>query len=171
MENRKRAVSIRMSAPDVRNVKKLAKRLGVRDSDVIRFAVKVTLRRLAALNDSTMRGHRLVPMFIDAGNELCRHFDLDALRLEAIINEGVPAEARVDAEDIQLMVLSGLQPGYLKLRVNGHYGEHRPDTAVNGVNGDEGDAAQHSLRAYLYEKYLSGPRNGSHAATDLETLP
>lgn len=171
MENRKRAVSIRMSAPDVRNVKKLARRLGVRDSDVIRFAVKVTLRRLAALNDPTMRGRRLVPVFVEAGQELCRHFDLDALRVEAIINDGVGEDARVDADDIQLLVLSGLHPAYLKLRFNGYHADERVDRS--GADGDaaDGEAALHALRSYLYEKYLKGPRNGSHAPTDLETLP
>jgi Arc/MetJ-type ribon-helix-helix transcriptional regulator len=43
MENRKQAVSIRMSASDVRKIKRLAERLGVRDSDIIRFAVKSML--------------------------------------------------------------------------------------------------------------------------------
>ena len=46
VEGRKQAVSIRMNATDVRKVKKLASRLGVRDSDVIRFAVKNMLARL-----------------------------------------------------------------------------------------------------------------------------
>ena len=51
MDSRKQAVSIRMSAADIRSVKRLAERLGVRDSDVIRFAVKVMLGRLAPLHD------------------------------------------------------------------------------------------------------------------------
>jgi hypothetical protein len=171
MENRKKAVSIRMSAPDVRNVKKLAKRLGVRDSDVIRYAVKVTLRRLAPLYDTTIRGRRLVPVFVDAGRELCRHFDLDALRLESIINEGAPDDARVDADDIQLMVLSGLQPAYLKLRFNGYHGEHHAGATTNDADGDGDEATQHALRSYLFEKYLNGSRNGAHPAKEMEVLP
>ena len=40
VDSRKQAISIRMNGADVRKVKKLAQRLAVRDSDVIRFAVK-----------------------------------------------------------------------------------------------------------------------------------
>ena len=56
MDSRKQAVSIRMSAGDIRSVKKLARRLGVRDSDVIRLAVKSMLAKLGPLNDATVRG-------------------------------------------------------------------------------------------------------------------
>ena len=69
MDSRKQAVSIRMSSGDIRNVKKLAKRLGVRDSDVIRLAVKAMLARLGPLNDSSLRGRSLVPVFVESGNE------------------------------------------------------------------------------------------------------
>ena len=59
LESRKQAVSIRMNVSDVRKVKKLASRLGVRDSDVIRFAVKSMLSRLGPLYDPDVRGRSL----------------------------------------------------------------------------------------------------------------
>jgi hypothetical protein len=65
---RKQAISLRVAAPDLRKLKKLADRLGVPDSNVIHFAVKTA--------------------FIEAGSDLCRHLDLDA-RLQEIINDGV----------------------------------------------------------------------------------
>jgi predicted DNA binding CopG/RHH family protein len=55
-ESRKRAVSLRVSDADLRKVKKLATRLGARDSDVIRFALKTMLTRLAPLCDQNVRG-------------------------------------------------------------------------------------------------------------------
>jgi hypothetical protein len=58
VESRKQAVSIRMNAADVRKVKKLATRLGVRDSDVIRFAVKNMLARLGPLYDGVVHGRK-----------------------------------------------------------------------------------------------------------------
>ncbi|HVO07373.1 MAG TPA: hypothetical protein VMT83_11345 [Burkholderiaceae bacterium] len=115
-DNRKQAVSIRMSRGDVRLVKQLADRLGVRDSDVIRYAIKHMLSRLAPLPDATVRGHALLPVFVEAGAELMRHFDLDATRLAEIINDGADASRKVDAGDIQLIAMSGTQAPYAKVR-------------------------------------------------------
>jgi len=107
IESRKQAVSIRMNGADVRKVKKLAQRLGARDSDVIRFAVKSMLTRLAPLYDPQVRGRNLVPVFVEAGVDLLRFFDLDASRLETIINEGTEHERLVERDDIALLALTG----------------------------------------------------------------
>jgi len=115
-DNRKQAVSIRMSRGDVRLVKQLADRLGVRDSDVIRYAIKNMLSRLAPLPDATVRGRALLPVFVEVGAELMRHFELDATRLAEIINDGADASRKVDAGDIQLIAMSGTQAPYAKVR-------------------------------------------------------
>jgi hypothetical protein len=172
MENRKQAVSIRMSASDVRKIKRLAERLGVRDSDIIRFAVKSMLGKLAPLHDPLMRGRSLMPVFLDYRQELAQDFDLDAARLEAIINEGADEKSRVDREDIQLLAMSGFGRPYARWSVDPR--TVRPLAAsvdeetltkgkmAEGVNGkvrhlevDE-DGKSVSLRAYLFEKYLYG---------------
>ena len=75
VEGRKQAVSIRMTSTDVHKVKRLASRLGVRDSDVIRFAVKSTLAKLGPLYDAEVQGRNLVPVFVEWGVELLRFFD------------------------------------------------------------------------------------------------
>jgi hypothetical protein len=141
-DNRKQAVSIRLGRGDIRKVKKLAARLGTRDSDVIRFALKWVLNRLAPLCDPEVRGRNLVPVFVEAGSDLIPHFDLDAFRLEAIINEGSADEAKVSHEDVVLLAMSGTQQPYLKLRLG----------AVNGHGVLNGEGA--TLRDYLYQKYL-----------------
>jgi hypothetical protein len=150
MEGRKQAVSIRLSAADLRNVKKLSRRLGVRYSDVIRFAVKTTLARLGPLFDSETKGRNLLPVFVEAGTEMVRYLDLDATRLESIINEGADATTRVDYGDIQLLAMSGVQRSYAKLRL----------TSINGqvVNRELGTLDQDapldlSLRHYFFQKY------------------
>jgi hypothetical protein len=179
-DSRKQAVSIRMSRSDVRNIKRLAERLGARDSDVIRFAIKLMLGRLAPLQDPSVCGRGLVPVFIDAGPELMRHFELDAARLSTIINDGVDADRRVEPDDIQLIALSGIQRSYLKLRVSGL----RRAPAAEGPQGEPGvaappeqsgaghvatdsDSLEQSLRQYLFDKYLyktfSAPANTSGA--------
>src|SRR5882762_169881 len=56
VDQRKQAVSIRLGESDIRNIKRIAKRLGVRDSDIIRFALKATLSRIAPLCDPAIRG-------------------------------------------------------------------------------------------------------------------
>lgn len=135
-DSRKQAVSIRMSRGDVRNIKRIAERLGARDSDVIRFAIKLMLAQLAPLQDPSVGGRGLVSVFLESGPELMRHFELDASRLASIINDGVEADRQVEPEDIQLMAMSGLQRSYMKLRSTGT------------------EAPEQSLRQYLYGKYL-----------------
>jgi hypothetical protein len=146
VESRKQAVSIRMNGADVRKVKKLAQRLSVRDSDVIRFAVKCMLARLGPLFDPEVRGRNLVPVFVESGAELLRFFDLDAARLENIINDGADASKRVDRDDIALLALTGAQEPYAALMLS----------ELNREDGARSRIAElsDSLRQYLYEKYV-----------------
>jgi hypothetical protein len=147
---RRRAVSIRLGNADIRNIKRFAKRLGVRDSDIVRFAIKSTFGRLAPLCDPAIRGRSLVPVLVEAGEELIRHFELDAFQLEAIINDDVELKDQVDREDIALLSMSSLRQDYLRLR----------------FNKDQGGAesAGDALRRYLYGKYIYG--NGKPVTAD-----
>jgi hypothetical protein len=157
-ENRKQAVSIRLGSSDIRKVKRLAERLGVRDSDVIRFAIKWTLNRVAPLCDPEIRGPSLVPMFVETGTEVIRHFELDAVRLEAIINEGVADDRAVAHDDVALLALAGSQQPYALLRL-------RPTGTVAGAGPSTGSIE--ALRQYLYDKYVYGrAEHVAHAARD-----
>lgn len=115
MEGRKQAVSIRLSSADVRNLRKLSRRLGARNSDVIRYALKTTLARLAPLYDGDLKGRDLFPVLIDAGADLMRYLDLDASQLETLINEGAPPELQVHRSDVQLLAMNSLQQSYARL--------------------------------------------------------
>jgi hypothetical protein len=147
MTARKKAVSIRMSANDVRGIKRLSERLQVNDSDVIRFAVKSALMRLAPLCEDSVRGKGLVPLLMESGSDLFRHFDLDMARLESIVNEGVnDQQVRVEQEDLRLIALHGM---------------HRPYAAAPQRSAPAGGGSQISaatmdqtLRQYLYDKYV-----------------
>jgi hypothetical protein len=135
-----------MNTTDVRKVKKLASRLGVRDSDVIRFAVKSMLARLGPLYDPEAHGRNLVPVFVESGAELLRFFEIDASRLEAIINGGVDIDRRVDRDDIALLALTGTQEPYAALKLSElDRSERRERTAAE---------LSESLRQYLYAKYV-----------------
>jgi (2Fe-2S) ferredoxin len=141
VDQRKQAVSIRLGDSDIRNIKRIAKRLGVRDSDIIRFAIKSTLNRIAPLCDQAIRGRNLVPVLVESGDELIRYFELDSFRLESIINEHVEEGRQVDRDDIALLAMSGLREEYLVMRLK------------DGVPGEATQQA-HSLRGYLYDKYV-----------------
>jgi hypothetical protein len=186
---RKQAVSVRVGTQDLNNVRRLAKRLGVRDSDIIRVAIKSLLSRWAPLHDNNVCGRGLVPVFLENGNELFRHFDLDTPRLDSIINEGAADETRVELEDIQLLSMSGVQRSYLRWRLdqvgthhtqngsNGHshqanshqgssngYGAHAPINGDAGTNRQaDASEVEQSLKQYLYEKYVH-PRNESYSS-------
>jgi len=151
-----------MNAADVRKVKKLATRLGVRDSDVIRFAVKNMLARLGPLYDGEVHGRNLVPVFVESGAELLRFFDIDATRLEAIINNGVDVERRVDRDDIALLALTGTQEPYAALKLSElDRTERRRQTAAE---------LSESLRQYLYAKYVYRPSPEAEAVREREPV-
>lgn len=143
IEQRKQAVSIRLGETDVRNVKRMARRLGVRDSDIIRFAIKSMLSRISPLCDESINGRNLVPVLVESGDELIRYFELDAFRLESIINQHAVEDLRVDRDDIALLAMSGLREQYLVMRMKDGNG-----AAV------ESAAPARSLRNYLYDKYV-----------------
>lgn len=149
VDQRKQAVSIRLGESDIRNIKRIAKRLGVRDSDIIRFAIKSALNRLGPLCDDSMRGRNLVPVLVESGDELIRYFELDSFRLENIINEDVQAEQQVDRFDIALLAMSGLREEYLVMHLKAGDG-----------HGAESAVPARSLRGYLYDKYVY--RNTAH---------
>jgi len=146
VEGRKQAVSIRMSSADVRRVKKLARRLGVRDSDVIRYAVRGMLSRLGPLHEPEARGRNLVPVLVEAGPEFLRFFDLDAARLDSIVNDEVDPDKQVSREDLALLAMAGVQEPYaaLKLSELSQLDERLLRSADLSA----------SLRQYLYEKYV-----------------
>ncbi len=152
VDQRKQAVSIRLGEGDVRNIKRMAQRLGVRDSDIIRFAVKSMLNRIAPLCDDAIRGRNLVPVLVESGDELIRYFELDAYRLDSIINEQAGATTRVDRDDIALLAMSGLREQYLVMRMQD--GSVVPQDAIPG----------RSLRNYLYDKYVY--RHEEHRAPE-----
>jgi hypothetical protein len=135
-----------MNSTDVRKVKKLASRLGVRDSDVIRFAVKSMLARLGPLYDPEAHGRNLVPVFVESGAELLRFFEIDAARLETIINGGVDIERRVDRDDVALLALTGTQEPYAALKLSELDRTERRERSPAELS--------ESLRQYLYAKYV-----------------
>jgi hypothetical protein len=149
-----------MNTADIRKVKKLAGRLGTRDSDIIRFAVKTMLAKLAPLYDGDVRGRNLVPVFVESGTELVRFFELDVSRLESIINEGTDTARSVARDDIALIAMRGGAEPYAALKLNELFpGE------PNAPAGSE--ASLDLLRHYLYDKYVYRQGPGANRTDEL----
>jgi len=146
VEGRKRAISIRMGVADVKRIKKLAQRLNVRDSDVIRFAIKTTLSRLMPLYEPEARGRNLVPVLVEAGVEFLRSFDLETARLDSIINGEVEPEKRVAREDLALITLAGMREPYAAVKLSEL--NEGDETALRSSD------LSSSIREYLYQKYV-----------------
>jgi hypothetical protein len=151
-ERRKQAVSIRMSGADVRKIKKLAARLGVHDSDVVRFAVKTMLARLEPLHDPEARGRSVLPVFVESGDELVRFFELDMPRLDTIINDGVETARRVDRDDVALIAMHATQPPFAAIKLSEMYSATAERATPPSEKGEI--ESVNSLRRYLYEKYV-----------------
>jgi hypothetical protein len=158
VEGRKRAVSIRLNVADVKRIKKLAQRLNVRDSDVIRFAIKAMLGRLMPFYEPEARGRNLVPVLIEAGVEFLRFFDLDTARLDAIINSEVEPEKRVSREDLALIALAGIREPYAALKLSEL--KDGDDSLLQGSD------VSSSIRQYLYQKYVYRASGEADAAED-----
>ncbi len=148
---RKKAVSLRLSASDLTKIRRVARRLDVRDSDVIRFAIKNLLVRLSPLTDPTLRGAALVPLFLEAGSELTNGLELDAEQLDKIINEGAMPEEKVSLDDLHMIAMVGAPPG--------------GDSPAKGA-----DRRASPMRRYLYEKYLFRTEAGP-APEEAEAAP
>jgi hypothetical protein len=155
VDAKKQAISLRIGTADLRRIKRLAERLGVHDSDVVRFAVKTMLTKLAPLCDPNTRGRSLVPVFVESGTDIFQHFDLDAVQLDTIINEGADDAECVEHTDLQLLAMTGIRNpmGDLSLRRLG-----RRATDDTGTFDTE-ELRSGMLKRYMYDKYGYGEEN------------
>jgi hypothetical protein len=155
VEARKQNISVRLSAADRKQLKQIANRMQVRESELFRFAIKSLLSKLTPLNDALMKGKDLLPVFLDCYSELTRHLDLDASQLEQIINAGViDPEQRVDRDDIELLAISGVQETYAYVRLMKLMRKQPEKQELSSA-----------LKEYLMTKYVIG-----QAANGVDTL-
>jgi len=159
VDHKKRNVSFRLTAADLRKIKEISTRLGVKESDLYRFSVKNMLTKLMPLHDKELRGADLIPALLECGEDLLRYFDLDSEQLNHIINDGIDDETRrVDAEDLDLLALAIVNGNYVINRLSELCKEPIEVFRVNDA-----------LRHYLYEKYL-GAQMQSYAPSAAAAL-
>jgi hypothetical protein len=142
-DDAKRSISLRVSTTDYGKVRIIAHRLRVRESDVLRFALKTALALIAPLHDNGCRGRDLMPLLIEYGPDIARHFQLDARRLEAVVNKDVENDGgRIDLEDVELLAMSYAPQRHVFARLQ--------EIAKKRLEPAELDQA---LRSYLRNKY------------------
>lgn len=144
MEYRKKNISVRLSESDIKRTKEASNRLGVKESELFRFGVKIMLRKLTPLNEGDLKGVDLIPAWLEWGDELAEYFDLDIEQLDLIFNHGVEESQRVDASDFDLMMLSRLNGSYIVKKLSEKLGRKI-----------EADQARQELKNYLFEKYVN----------------
>ena len=143
--NTKRSVSFRIDQSDFDKIKAITKRMRIRESDLFRFAINMTLNKLALLGEETIKGVDVMPVFVDCGAEIATYFNLDSNRIEQIINADLEDDAlRVDVEDIGLLAMSAMPERYLSTKL-----KNLIDKPVESIGVAD------ALREYLNEKYLS----------------
>ena len=109
-------------------------------------------------------------MFVESGTDIFRHFELDAMRLDSIINEGADEDSRVEHDDIQLIAMSGIQQSYARLRLSS-IGDKQCGRTAAGRDAErpgEEEELGNSLRRYLYEKYVYRSNGGHRSPMTLE---
>lgn len=144
MENKKRNVSVRLSESDIKKIKDISNRLGVKESELFRYSIKNMLTKLITLSDVSVRGADLIPTWLECGRDLLAHFDIDVDRLDTIFNSGQEgAKRKVDEEDLDLMILSYFNENYAVKKLSEVTGMSISAAEVPAV-----------LRKYLFEKYV-----------------
>jgi len=148
VSNKKQNVSVRLSESDIKKIKGISERLGVKDSELFRYIIKSSLARLLPFQKGGMSGVDLIPALLDSGKDLTQQLDIDAERLDSIVNEGVNDEVKqVEKEDLDFVTLLGNDAchDYLTFKLGESKGSMLSDKDVDA-----------SLKEYLYGKYLSG---------------
>jgi hypothetical protein len=135
---------MRITDAEQKRIREIARRLNASESAVIRYAIRSMLKRNGALADPDSSGYSLIPLFVEHGPELISYFDLDAGRLDRIINgEAENKEQHVDAADLALLSTTRLGETHIHAKLR--------EMHLQGI--EQGDAAA-TLRGYFYQKYI-----------------
>lgn len=139
----KKNISVRLGVADLRRVKEIALRLDVKESEIFRYAVKALSTRLMPLLNRQLTGVSMLVALLESGEEMLRYFEFDAQQFDRLINASTPeGQTQVDTEDIELLVIAGINRDYLATQLS-----ERLNTSIDG------QLAFEALRNYLFRKY------------------
>jgi hypothetical protein len=152
----KKIISVRVNQSDLDKVRLISQRLRVRESKVLRFAIRSMLARLGPLHDPHATGVDLMPVIAELGPEMTHYFQFDFSRLETIINgNGCTADKQVDSQDIALVAVNDMPAAY----------RYKKLCEVSDRPVDKA-ALDDSLRDYLLGKYVDGSSDATPAESD-----
>ena len=115
---KKQHVSVRLTETDHRKMKEIAKRLGVKESDLFRYIIKNSLNKLLPFQDEQIRGTDLLPALLDCGQDLARYFDLDCDQLDQIVNGDLAEESKkIEKEDLDILAMAGSSDHYALIKL------------------------------------------------------
>ncbi|MCP5145029.1 MAG: hypothetical protein H6978_09420 [Gammaproteobacteria bacterium] len=103
-------VSFRTRTSELGFIKEVARRFEVKQSDVLRFAVRIGLQRLDVLRTRDVYGDSLNPLLADVGVDLVDHFDLDLPTLERMINGVPPVDNAITGNTLERLVALARAP-------------------------------------------------------------
>lgn len=142
---KKQHVSVRLAEADHRKMKDIAKRLGVKESDLFRFIIKNSLNKLLPFQGDHIRGADLIPVLLDCGQDLARYFDLDSEQLDLIVNgELEEAGKRIDKADLDILAMASASDHCARVKL----------AAVTDALEMEQDLIA-AFKSYLAAKYLN----------------
>ena len=145
MATRKKTTSIRLNANNLRRVETIAERLEVSESELIRFCIKYTLKRMAPLDDHAYIGADLIPTLLDIGEDMTRYFEFNSEQLTKIVNgDSEEINHGVAESDVDLFALAAWNENSVL---------HRLNEIASGLELEVGTASKF-LRRYLFDKYV-----------------
>lgn len=155
----KKNISVRLGVADLRRVKEIALRLGVKESEIFRYSVKALSTRLMPLLNRQLSGVPMLVALLESGEEMLSYFEFDAQHLERLINGSADELRQVAHEDIEMLAIGIINADYLASRISEKLATH-VDPA----------GAFDALRNYLFQKYQVRHYSGVGVATP-GTLP
>lgn len=138
----KKNISVRLGVADLRRVKEIALRLGVKESEIFRYSVKALSTRLMPLLNRQLSGVPMLVALLESGEEMLSYFEFDAQHLERLINGSADEEREVAHEDIEMLAIGIINADYLASRIS-----EKLATRVEPAGAFE------ALRNYLFQKY------------------
>ena len=152
----KEMMAVRLDPSDRRALRAIAARLGVSDSDLLRYAVKVVLDDFASLVDHSKEGAQLLEAFLQHADEKSRWLGLDRSKLDAILHTDLENERlRVDSEDIELLLRGRTSKGFHAWLLDFFTSHKQPPAFLL------------NRAAYLTDKYVE-PLRDAETAEELE---
>ncbi len=152
----KEMIALRLDPIDRRKIKASSRRLGVTESDLIRYAIKRVVDELSPLSDQALEGVELLPAFLGHGPQMARWLDLGEDKLDAILHGDLENESlRVSKEDLRMVLTNSQSKGYVEWWTAIIQGKKKPRTEI------------FTPQVYLDEKYVA-PIRDENRAEELE---